>query len=65
MFEYIELNNMEGKMLVHNINIKFIRDSRVGAYIYFTDGTSVKVNESYEEIKALLSGKPLPELPKI
>jgi hypothetical protein len=65
MFEYIELNSIEGKTLVHNTNVKFIRDSRVGAYIYFTDGTNIKVNESYEEIKAILSGKPLPKLPKI
>ena len=35
---------------ISNTNIKFIRNSRVGAYIYFTDGTNIKVNESYEEI---------------
>ena len=63
--EYLELTNIDGKMIVNTCNIKFIKDSRVGSYIYFIDGTNIKVNESYEEIKAILSGKPLPKLPKI
>ena len=65
MNEYVELNSIEGKMVVNMNQVKYIKDSRVGAYIYFIDGTNMKVNGSYEEIKAILSGKPLPELPRI
>lgn len=63
--EYLELTTIEGKMIVNTCNIKFIRDSRVGSYIYFIDGTNVKVEESYEEIKAILNGKPLSQIPKL